>query len=142
MKFRVAANLVGNYKTFARRAGYAFIFDRRSGQESFVKRLGSSHYPRLHLYISSIEDDLIFDLHLDQKKASYQGYHRHNAEYDHELVREEIIRLKSLLGVDSINSNDLLNDFSESRDQAVFSGNLDEDLVRLRGKKKKRFLFF
>ena len=25
MKFRVAANLVGNYKTFARRAGYAFI---------------------------------------------------------------------------------------------------------------------
>ena len=138
MKFKVKANLIGNYKTFARRAGYALIVDSRSGQESFVRRLSSSHYPRLHLYISSSQDNLVFDLHLDQKKVSYQGYHRHNAEYDHELVREEIERLKGFLGEES----DILAKVAETKNNEIFSNNLDEDLARLSGKKKKRFLFF
>ena len=43
---------------------------------------------------------MIFSLHLDQKKASYEGFSRHSAEYeDSELVEKEIARLKSLLGV-------------------------------------------
>ncbi|MFH1662127.1 MAG: hypothetical protein ABIA02_03455 [Candidatus Falkowbacteria bacterium] len=82
---------------FLRGAGYAFIHDRRSGNESFVRRLGSYHYPRLHMYCKIQGEQIIFDLHLDQKQASYQGSHAHNAEYDGEVVEREIERLKKLI---------------------------------------------
>jgi hypothetical protein len=99
MKFSVKTSQVPNYQVFARRAGYALIYDRFSGQESFVRRLGSGYYPRLHLYIQERGDELQFSLHLDQKKTSYEGFSRHSAEYeDSELVEEEIKRLKALLG--------------------------------------------
>lgn len=102
MKFSVKSSQVPNYQVFARQAGYALISDRFSGQESFVRRLGSGYYPRLHLYIQERGADLLFSLHLDQKKASYEGFSRHSAEYeDNELVEEEIARLKGLLGIES-----------------------------------------
>ncbi|MDD5294903.1 MAG: hypothetical protein PHP21_03215, partial [Patescibacteria group bacterium] len=72
--------------------------DRRSGQDSFVRRLGGNFYPRLHMYFNEDGEKIIFNLHLDQKQASYQGAHMHNAEYGGELVGAEIARLKSLLG--------------------------------------------
>lgn len=99
MKFSVKSSQVSNYQVFARRAGYALISDRFSGQESFVRRLSSGYYPRLHLYIENKGEDLVFSLHLDQKKASYEGFSRHSAEYDNDIVNEEIERLKELLGV-------------------------------------------
>lgn len=82
---------------FLRRAGYGFIRDRRSDKDSFVRRLGSFHYPRLHMYHKEKDDQIIFNLHLDQKQASYAGAHAHNAEYDGELVEAEINRLKKLI---------------------------------------------
>ena len=82
---------------FLRRAGYGFIVDRRSGQESFVRRMSRDHYPRLHMYVKEFGDKIEFNLHLDQKKASYPGAHAHNAEYDGEVVEGEIMRLKELI---------------------------------------------
>ncbi|HOZ53356.1 MAG TPA: hypothetical protein PK142_01605 [bacterium] len=156
MKLKINSNLVDNYKVFIRRAGYALIFDRRRGVESFVRRLGSGHYPRLHMYIDEAGSDLIFSLHLDQKKASYEGHHMHNAEYDNDIVENEINRLKSLLGIsdnrylsekesnvsDNKDFNDKIKDIQPVNDS--FSGNLEDDLARLQkpNKKKKRFLFF
>ncbi len=156
MKFKINSNLVDNYKVFIRRAGYALIFDKRRGVESFVRRLGSGYYPRLHLYIDEVGSDLIFSLHLDQKKASYAGYHMHNAEYDNEIVEKEINRLKSLLGFSDNSvfidngyksSNEIISNNRVENIQPVnnsFSGNLEDDLIRLQkpNKKKKRFLFF
>jgi hypothetical protein len=156
MKFKINSNLVENYKVFIRRAGYALIFDRRRGVESFVRRLGSGYYPRLHLYIDEVGSDLIFSLHLDQKKASYEGQHMHNAEYDNEIVENEINRLKGLLGfsedsrsaeVGFDSSNKTFSNNKIENTQAIndnFSGNLEDDLTRLQkpNKKKKRFLFF
>lgn len=82
-----------------RRAGYALIYDRRSDKESFSRRFGRDFYPRFHLYVQEINDSsqLFFNLHLDHKKASYEGQTRHSADYEGELVEEESIRLKSLL---------------------------------------------
>jgi len=82
-------------------AGYTFIEDRISGQGSYVHRLTRDFYPRFHLYFqeergTSGQELIIFQLHLDQKKPGYVGYHRHNAEYDGELVEAEINRLKKL----------------------------------------------
>jgi hypothetical protein len=82
-----------------RRAGYALIYDRHSGQESFSRRFGRDFYPRFHLYVQETHgsSELFFNLHLDHKKASYAGQTRHSADYEGELVEGESQRLKSLL---------------------------------------------
>ena len=86
-----------------RRAGYSYIVDRAEDKESFVRRLTRDFYPRFHLYFveqsdkRSGEELVIFNLHLDQKRPGYEGYSRHNAEYDGEVVEAEMVRLKSLL---------------------------------------------
>ena len=82
---------------FLRRAGYGLIFDRQRGINSFVRRLGGGFYPRLHMYPEIQGDNIVFNLHMDQKQASYEGSHMHNAEYDNEIVAEEIERLRSII---------------------------------------------
>ncbi len=79
------------------RAGYAHIHSHHTDQDSFVLRLTRDHYPRLHMYIKDLGEKVEFNLHLDQKQASYQGNHMHNAEYDGAVVEREIARLKNLL---------------------------------------------
>jgi hypothetical protein len=80
-----------------RQAGYAFLIDRNTGQESFVRRFdGGGFYPRFHLYLEQQKDRAVLNLHLDQKQASYAGAHAHNAEYDGETVQREMDRIKSL----------------------------------------------
>lgn len=86
-----------NPEQFLRRVGYGYIRDRRTGSESFVRRLGQGFYPRLHMYIKKDDDKIIFNLHLDQKQPSYAGVPAHNAEYDGEVVGTEIERLKGLI---------------------------------------------
>jgi len=85
-------------ESFLRQAGYVFLEDRKTGNESFVRPLNRGYYPRFHLYLDQSGGKLIFNLHLDQKQASYSGSHMHNGEYDGELVQAEIDRLKSLVG--------------------------------------------
>lgn len=85
-----------------RRAGYAFIPEREDGQPSFARRLSRDFYPRFHVYFVEAPDGkggalVTFSLHLDQKRPGYEGYHRHNAEYDGEVVEREMARLESLL---------------------------------------------
>ncbi len=110
MKLEIKKSNLGNYKVFLRRLGYAFIFDRFKGRESFVRRLGSGHYPRIHLYVDDLGDYFIFNIHLDQKRVSYQGFSMHNAEYDNEIIRSEIDRIKSsALGVSSENDSDFMS---------------------------------
>ncbi len=82
---------------FLRQAGYHALEDRRSQKLSFVRRLSTGFYPRLHIYLQNINDRVIFNLHLDQKKVSYAGQKAHSGEYDSDLVIEEAKRLKSLL---------------------------------------------
>jgi len=82
---------------FLRQAGYSYHRDRKTGEESFTRRLGSGFYPRLHIYVQEQGEQVGFNLHLDQKQASYAGAHKHNAEYGGEVVEKEIGRLKSLV---------------------------------------------
>ncbi len=82
---------------FLRQAGYQILENRRNENISFVRRLSSDHYPRFHIYLQNNQDSTIFNIHLDQKKASYQGQTAHSGEYDGELVKQEAMRLKSLL---------------------------------------------
>ncbi|MEI7620331.1 MAG: hypothetical protein WCJ57_02045 [Candidatus Falkowbacteria bacterium] len=88
-------------ETFLHHSGWGLIHDRRRGVSSFVKRLGSGHYPRLHLYVDERDGLVIFNMHMDQKETSYEGSHMHNAEYDNELVEAEIDSIKMSLGISS-----------------------------------------
>ncbi len=98
MKFVVKKDeLSENPERFLRKAGYGFIRDRHSGQDSFVRRLTRAHYPRLHMYIKEQGGRVVFSLHLDQKQPSYSGAHAHNAEYEGEVVEAEIKRLKDIV---------------------------------------------
>ena len=83
-----------------RRVGYVYIQDRKTGQESLVRRLGRGFYPRFHLYLEERGEQVILNLHLDQKKPSYAGASAHNAEYDGEIVEQEIRRIKSYIKTD------------------------------------------
>ena len=86
-------------ESFLHHSGWGLIHDRRRGISSFVKRLGSGFYPRLHLYVDERDGLVIFNMHMDQKETSYAGQHMHNAEYDNELVAAEIQSIKASLGV-------------------------------------------
>ena len=98
MKLTIEKNKLSlNPEQFLRQASYVYIRDRRSGQDSFARRLTRDHYPRFHVYINDFKDKVILDLHLDQKRPGYQGQKRHNAEYDTPVVGKEIERLQELI---------------------------------------------
>ena len=80
-----------------RRAGYVPFRDPRSGEESYVRRLGTHFYPRFHLYVDELPSQLRLNLHLDQKQASYQGFRKHSGEYDGVTVEAEAARLYTAL---------------------------------------------
>lgn len=82
-------------RNFLRKCGYAAFEDPRTKENSFVRRLSSDFYPRFHVYAEEKGDQLIINLHLDQKHASYEGSHMHSGEYDGELVEEEGRRLEN-----------------------------------------------
>jgi hypothetical protein len=86
-----------NPEAFLRRAGYAFIHDSVTGHDSFVRRFSRDFYPRFHIYFEDKDDRVTFNLHLDQKKASYAGSHMHSAEYEGQSVEDEIERLKGFV---------------------------------------------
>jgi hypothetical protein len=86
-----------NPDTFLRRAGYAHIHDRIADHDSYVRRFTRDFYPRFHIYFENLDDRIVFNLHLDQKKASYDNQHMHNAEYEGSAVEEEIDRIKGLI---------------------------------------------
>lgn len=81
----------GNIYSFMRNLGYAPF------REAYVRRLGQGDYPRFHAYVSRGRDQLIIDLHLDQKKPIYRGSHAHGGEYEGRLVEEEVKRIRSLV---------------------------------------------
>ncbi|OGY41225.1 MAG: hypothetical protein A2Y82_02230 [Candidatus Buchananbacteria bacterium RBG_13_36_9] len=88
MKINFSQKFNQNTDFLIRRCGYGQIRDSRTGQTSYVRRLRSDFYPRFHLYINS-EKPLVLNLHLDQKKASYEGQTAHSGDYDSDLVKQE-----------------------------------------------------
>lgn len=87
------------------RCGYAKIIDRRMNKISFAKRIHRDFYPRFHVYIKITNGQVIFDLHLDQKRPIYEGVTAHSGEYDGEVVEREMQRIKGL--IESQNSQPL-----------------------------------
>lgn len=103
-------NLQKNINNIMRTVGYMPAFFQNDGEFSVIRKVGRNDYPRFHLYIREEEvprhsdssgqmkgKNLIFYLHLDQKKPSYKGAKGHSGEYEGDLVEGEAERIKSLL---------------------------------------------
>lgn len=96
MKFEIK-NLQSNINIIMRQIGYQPAYFQEPGEFSVVKKIMGSDYPRFHLYIKNTGSDFSFNLHLDQKKPSYEGATGHSGDYDGEVVEGEADRIKSLL---------------------------------------------
>lgn len=94
MKLIYSHAQINNPVEILRKAGYSHFVDPKTNEESFILRLTAGYYPRFHLYLEVEGAELHFNLHLDQKKASYQGTSKHAGEYDGPTVEKEVLRLE------------------------------------------------
>lgn len=76
-----------------RTIGYMPAYFQKAGEISIVRQVARQDYPRFHLYIKGD----VFNLHLDQKKPSYEGATGHSGDYDGPVVEQEAERIKQLL---------------------------------------------
>lgn len=106
MKFILAKPLKENIYNLMREIGYHFLGTEKNNELNFIRPLdGGNGYPRFHIYLKeegdgstgSPQDNLIFNLHLDQKRPIYRGTTAHSGEYDGELVEKEAERIKEIL---------------------------------------------
>jgi len=118
MKITINKNLLlENPSTLLRRAGYAYIHDRQSGNDSYVRRLTGNFYPRLHCYIFDQGGQVTFNLHLDQRPTRYEGQKAHAGEYDSPIVQEETERLQAIINNQQAqnNNNESFNDVMKEK---------------------------
>ena len=96
MQFRIN-NINKSVHDVMRTIGYQLAYFQKEGEVSIVRQLTRGEYPRFHAYIIEKEGGLNINLHLDQKKPSYEGSRGHSGEYDGTLVENEAERIKQLL---------------------------------------------
>jgi hypothetical protein len=93
MQWSYPADYLVNPTNILRKAGYSPFRDPKTGEESFILRLGPDFYPRFHLYLEEQGDQINLNLHLDQKQPSYSSGPKHAGEYSGPTVEKEKQRL-------------------------------------------------
>jgi hypothetical protein len=89
-------NLNSNLHNISRDIGYRPLKITNQDELGCVRPL-YGNYPRFHIYMKEEKGIITFNIHLDQKKPSYEGTHAHGGDYDSETVKKEIQRIKDLL---------------------------------------------
>lgn len=92
MKFTI--NYPGkNINNLMRKIGYLSL------RGSYIRALDRNGYPRFHIYLEDNlnKEKLLFNLHLDQKKAIYKGISAHSGEYSGPIIEQEMERIKKIL---------------------------------------------
>jgi hypothetical protein len=101
MRFIIPGPLKDNIYNISRKIGYQFVRALRDAdgndEADFARVMGASGYPKFHLYIKFKGSDLIFNLHLDQKKPSYSGTSAHAGEYEGPIIEAEAKRIQQIL---------------------------------------------
>jgi len=91
MRFKIKVKLEKNIVNLLRDCGYRL---HPKDQKSYIRSAtNNGFYPRWHLYIKEKDDIYIFNLHLDQKRASYSGQTAHSGDYDEDVVKAEAKRI-------------------------------------------------
>jgi len=96
MKFELKGPFRENIYNLMRKVGYHFIRENKEKSELIFARPPRG-YPRFHLYVKIENENLIFNLHLDQKRPIYKGASAHAGEYDGKIVSKEAERIKEIL---------------------------------------------
>jgi len=103
MQFQIT-NIKKSINDVMRTLGYKPAYFQNAGEFSMVRALARVDYPRFHLYVKqsfgAAQDKLNsfeFNLHLDQKKPSYEGATGHSGDYDGPVVEGEAERIKKVL---------------------------------------------
>jgi len=96
MKFVLKGPFKENIYSLMRRVGYYFLGqEKEKGELIFVRP--PKGYPRFHIYLKIENENLILNLHLDQKRPIYKGATAHAGEYEGEVVEAEAKRIKQIL---------------------------------------------
>jgi translation elongation factor EF-4 len=90
--------------------------------------------------VKKYPDNYVFNLHLDQKKASYAGHNAHSGEYEGEVVNDALEKIKRALEAKIANTEikepenkDVLNAIGEgdlNRDQKILEGTKKESKLK------------
>jgi hypothetical protein len=96
MKFTLQGPFKENVHILMRKAGYHFLGENKERKELVFARPPKG-YPRFHLYVKTEGNNLIFSLHLDQKKPVYKGAAAHAGEYETETIIKEAERIKQII---------------------------------------------
>jgi hypothetical protein len=98
MKFTLKNPAEENIYNLLRKVGYHLTEKgEKKSKLIFIRPPNRNGYPRFHLYIKLQRENLLFNLHLDQKKPSYKGVPAHSGEYEGEIVENEAERIKQSL---------------------------------------------
>ena len=96
MQFEIK-NLHRSIHGIMREIGYVPTHFQEPSEFSIVRKMLGGEYPRFHIYVKQHGADFSFNLHLDQKKPSYEGSKGHSGEYEGKVVEDEVERIKHLL---------------------------------------------
>lgn len=91
MKFHIKNNNLSLTSLF-REIGYKPL-----GPDNAVRPVRGQRYPRFHIYFKEEGDNIIINLHLDQKRPSYGKHTAHSGEYEGEIVDKEAKRIQSYI---------------------------------------------
>lgn len=81
-----------------RKIGYTPWRDPRSKQNSFIRHLGASYYPRFHAYPKYDQNNnFIIDLHFDWRRPMHKIGIKSTEGQESKAVQREIARIKSIL---------------------------------------------
>jgi hypothetical protein len=96
MKFIISGPFKENIYSLMRKAGYYFQRKEENKSELVFTRPPRG-YPKFHVYLRIEGEDLIFNLHLDQKRPIYKGGPAHAGEYEGKVIEGEAERIKKIL---------------------------------------------
>ncbi len=96
MRFILSGPFKENIYSLMRKIGYRFQRENKEKGELVFSRPPKG-YPRFHIYLKIENDNLILNLHLDQKGPIYKGAPAHSGEYEGEVVEKETERIKQIL---------------------------------------------
>lgn len=95
MEFTLYGPFRENIYGIIRKIGYVYRGENATTNEmSFTRGDG---YPRFHVYMKKDGVNLLFHLHLDQKRPIYEGTTAHSGEYDGETVEVEADRIRKIV---------------------------------------------
>ena len=88
---------IDSIEKILRGCSYGRLMDRKTRQVSYARRLRGSLYPRFHIYVKQEKENLVINLHLDQRPTRYAGATAHSADYDGPVVEQEADRIKKFI---------------------------------------------